>query len=331
MWLSYRALTMRDLRACLPYVASRLRYRNLFELLPDVWGVLLRRESLISAVVEDLDRPEGDRLLAFSTSVFLGDEFVRQAKTPPLFWIGPQLIRRLAGNESPILDFAAIQRVNSGEGLTCFTWEIGIRPGGDGECLPICTELMRSIAECHRGFRVKEVLVQPSHGPMLRAAARTGAWLLAASTGQYVAEYNVDALEQAGGPFVLGFTRELAREHPGGWVSSLFNYNPPRLFFTAAEQRLLRAALTGRTDAEIAEVLAVSISAVKKCWQSLYARVHFRSPGLLPDHSCDLACSGTRGAEKRRSLLSYLRTHPEELRPLVPSPPKTYPQQRIRG
>jgi hypothetical protein len=64
-------------------------------------------------------------------------------------------------------------------------------------------------------------------------------------------------------------------------------------------------------------MLDISTSAVKKCWQSIYTRVGLRLPPLLPEGSENR--SG-RGTEKKRRLLSYVRSHPEELRPLLPRP-----------
>jgi hypothetical protein len=38
----------------------------------------------------------------------------------------------------------------------------------------------------------------------------------------------------------------------------------------------------------------------------------------LPVHERSQPCGNSRGVEKRRHLLSYVRDHPEELRPIVP-------------
>jgi hypothetical protein len=80
-------------------------------------------------------------------------------------------------------------------------------------------------------------------------------------------------------------------------------------------------ALLGRTDPETADELVVSLSAVKRCWESVYARASLGLPELLPDDSLYLA--GGRGMEKRRRLLSYLREHAEELRPVLPPSSRT--------
>ena len=77
---------------------------------------------------------------------------------------------------------------------------------------------------------------------------------------------------------------------------------------------MLSVALPGATDEALAEQLDISLSAVKKMWISIYRRAEEFLPELIPDSQLDLPASG-RGREKRRSLLVYLREHPEELRP----------------
>jgi hypothetical protein len=150
---------------------------------------------------------------------------------------------------------------------------------------------------------------------VFRASVQIGGWLLQNGKGEYEPVDDPEAIERAGEPFVLGITREIAQQSPGSWLASLFDYRAPILFLTPAEQNLLGCALSGGTDEEMAEVLAISTSAVKKCWQSIYTRVGLRLPTLLPDDGYD---GGKRGAEKKRRLLSYLRSHPEELRPSLP-------------
>jgi hypothetical protein len=328
MRLLHRPFTPSDPSACMPLVTSRCRYGDLFGHLPNVWCSLLRNDALVSAVIEDLDCAQEDRLVAFGVSVFVTDDFLRHAKRPPLFWMGPELIRRTLRNESPILDPRAIRQANSGEGLNIFTWEVDVRPSDNAEFSAISVELMRSFLEFHSGFKIKEVVGQQPFGPVFELSAQAGGWLFQAPSGHYVGSWNVDAVQQAGAPFLMGCTGEIARQHPGTWLGAVFEYTPPRLFLTGSEQRLLRIALGGRTDEETAAALKVSTSAVKKCWQSIYARVSLRLPELLPDDSGAPWSPSRRGTEKKRRLLSYLRVHPEELRPIV-TPGRLLPRSRL--
>lgn len=318
MRLRRRAATAADLRAYAPFLTVRSRYGSLFEQLPEIWCELLRGEALVAAVVEDLEREPGERLLALGVSVFLTEDFFHYARIPPLFWIGPELVRRIGNNDSPILDLAAIRRANSRGGLNSFTWEVDIRPTDEQEFFAVGTEMVHAYLEFHSGFNIKHAIGQQPFGRVFRGLVQGGGWLIQGPGGKYAPVQDPGAVERAGVPFILGLTRELARQCPGSWLSMVFHYVQPALYFTRGEQRLARAAMAGRTDEEVAEALAVSLSAVKKRWQSIYSKAYLRLPSLLKDDSCQLMSCGARGAEKRRRLLSYLRSHPEELRPMLP-------------
>jgi hypothetical protein len=97
----------------------------------------------------------------------------------------------------------------------------------------------------------------------------------------------------------------------------IFSYTPPRFHLTAGQRLILVRALDGATDIEIAEGLKVSPDAIKKRWSAIYARVEEVMPGLLPEAAAPRE-SGSRGTEKRRALLAYLRRRPEELRAFEP-------------
>ena len=77
----------------------------------------------------------------------------------------------------------------------------------------------------------------------------------------------------------------------------------PRIHFSAAERRLLERALLNEPDAAVA---------VLKTWRGIYERVNRRLLQLIPIGGI---AGGSRGQEKRRHLLLYLRGHLEELRP----------------
>jgi hypothetical protein len=54
---------------------------------------------------------------------------------------------------------------------------------------------------------------------------------------------------------------------------------------------------------------------VKKRWHAIYERVADVDSELLPPSIAYGADASSRGAERRRHLLNYLRQHLEELRP----------------
>ena len=95
----------------------------------------------------------------------------------------------------------------------------------------------------------------------------------------------------------------------------LFRHTPPELGFRESEQDLLIAARDGATDAELAERLGISVSAVKKRWLNVFHRVELNRPALFGGTGVP---AGERGPQRRHQVLAYVRDHPEELRPWAP-------------
>ena len=91
----------------------------------------------------------------------------------------------------------------------------------------------------------------------------------------------------------------------------LFNVQPPLLDLKPSEQRIALRALLGYTDARIAEILGLSAETVRKAWIRIFSAAEQVLPALFEAD----ASSGSRGPEKRRLLIEYLRVHMEELRP----------------
>lgn len=98
------------------------------------------------------------------------------------------------------------------------------------------------------------------------------------------------------------------------WISHFFYYQKPRFGLARGEQRLLARALGGGTDAELADELQVSLSAVKKTWTSIYRRVALHDEVLAL--GTDREVEGDRGPEKKHKIIAYIHEHPEELRPV---------------
>jgi DNA-binding CsgD family transcriptional regulator len=85
----------------------------------------------------------------------------------------------------------------------------------------------------------------------------------------------------------------------------------PRLRFSDGEKQMLFYALLGYSDVEIAEHLGLSLETVRKRWRSAFDRAsECEEPRILRHYE-----GATRGPEKRGSLLEYLDSHLEELRP----------------
>jgi hypothetical protein len=107
-------------------------------------------------------------------------------------------------------------------------------------------------------------------------------------------------------------TPESVSAAPYSVAATLYRYQPPVLRLRPSEQRLLAAALAGKTDSELSADLGLSIEAIKKRWMSIFERVDKFKPGILTPTDVD---SDGRGPQKRHRVVAYIRMHPEELRP----------------
>ena len=71
------------------------------------------------------------------------------------------------------------------------------------------------------------------------------------------------------------------------------------------------------TDQQIAAELGLSLNTLKSTWRSIYDRVASHAPYVLSGMDGSGEDGGVRGTEKRRGVLSFVESHPQELRPYL--------------
>ncbi|HEX5324846.1 MAG TPA: hypothetical protein VFW40_13750 [Capsulimonadaceae bacterium] len=322
MHLTHRPVEHDDLPRCLEIIQDVLTLGTIDRrILPKLWVDFITRGAMIMSVVEDLERQAASRVMGFGSSVFVADRFIQEAKT----WRAPdlsgQIIRDELGGKSPVLNAAAVRAANSGDGLNLFVlhygWDIGnLEPD---QARAVRDELIRAFLNEHRGYRLKEILIQRCGDEGVRRVL-TGGFVLRRDFADYYQKNGSAAPPPDQHPYLAGLTREEAQMVEGSAIASLFLYTAPRFRFRQGEQELLRRALMGETDEELAVSLAVSPSAIKKRWASIFERSAAVMPDLLPRAGQPAGAERKRGAEKRRRLLAYLRHHPEDLRPVYAEP-----------
>jgi hypothetical protein len=314
-----------DVGACVEIIAAHpviaRRYGSAIDDLRAAWVRLLGCEAKTANVFEKIEG-SGRRVCFVGVSVFVTDDFVRELKTPPLFWFGPELVRRVGRARSPVLSDEQLAAANTSGGLNLLVWEGCFHPAFACD-LEIPRLVMDAFIEHHKGFRWKELISsQLETGERLGWTLNSGSLWWDADRARYGGTPRSDVSELASRPHIVGVTRDLEmarRPWSASWVGTLFDYEPPRFAFTRTEQRLLLSAISGdfRTDQELSANLGLGVPAVKKAWLSIYDRVAARDPQLLVDKAEEEeAAASRRGKEKRRRLLAYLRRHPEELRPV---------------
>ncbi len=321
--MRYRPMQPNDIREAVEIIAKHPvigpRYGSVIADLPAAWLRLLSCEAAGAWVFQ---AEEGQRapICMVGVSVIVNDDFVRELKTPPHFWSGPELTKRILRGDFPALSETQLREANSRGGLNLIVWE-GCASREFESDPELYRFAMDGFIQLHRGYLWKEVInVAAESAERLHWNMKTGGLLWDAAADRYVDSLNGNAEEIVSKPHVTGVRRKELRERPdlfgASWVGRLFDYHPPLLGFSRSEQRVLTSSLAGATDEQLSSTLGISIPAIKKTWASIYRRVADHLPELVRDVLQSDVGGAPRGREKRRELLAYLREHPEELRPV---------------
>ena len=322
--MRYRPMQPNDVLESVEIIANHpvisSRYGSAIADLPAAWLRMLSCEAGDGWVFQ---AEEGQRapICMVGVSVIVNDDFVRELKTPPHFWSGPELTKRILRGDFPALSETQLREANSRGGLNLIVWEGCARREFESDP-ELYRFAMDVFIQVHRGYLWKEVINVPAESAQrLHWNMKTGGLLWNAAADRYVDSLNGNAEEIVSKPHVVGVRRKELLERPdlsaASWVGRLFDYHPPLLGFNRSEQRVLASALTGATDEHLSQTLETSVPAIKKTWASIYRRVADHMPELVPDAFQSGAGGASRGREKRRELLAYLREHPEELRPVA--------------
>ena len=282
---------------------------------PALWRQWMADGSITLSVIEDREQVGASPIVAFGISSFLTDSFLAEAETTLAPYLSPEIARRAIQGGSVLLPAAEVARANSADGLNLYVAHIGWDTArSDEEINSVKAKLLDAFVFVHSGYQLKNVMQEVfSTGEMERAVA-FGA-LVKNDYSDYFRDRPSELPPPERRPYLVGVRRDQVRE--GAYMSPIFHYTPPRFFFRPGEQDLLLRALLDHTDEELARSLSLSSSAIHKKWRSIYARVADADARFFPSDPSEMGNS-RRGLEKRRTLLGYLRHHPEELRPITP-------------
>jgi DNA-binding NarL/FixJ family response regulator len=294
----------------LPYAQGSWR------ILPEMWLTYLSDGRMQLFLVEDRARPLGSRIVSFNAIVFVSDKFCSEARSTLPPYLGVQMARHYFSHELPILNRQQIARANAHNGLNVLMCFGGCEHDrlSRAQFLALREKQNEAFHLALSGYHVKEFLAEPIGKETLQ-------WMLDAGVNlrrnysNYFRKHGSPAAKPAQRPWLVGLTTEEALAHPGSYFASFFVYTPLRFHFNRSEQELLHHALMGETCAELAASLFISPWTVKKRWHAIYERVADIDSELLPPPIANAPHASSRGGERRRRLLHYLRQHLEELRP----------------
>jgi hypothetical protein len=288
--------------------------------LPEIWQSLNRSHVLLGSVIEDSTTPAGPPV-GYGMSVFLQPAFVDECLRRGEPYLAAQVYAAIEAGRSPVRSVGDAARANAREGLDLLIlqyWQQDIEPGHPrGQAIMAAGHTSFRLA--HEGFRINRALWE-AFTTQQAALLRAGGFLLKHDYGPPPGA-DPEACRQ-----LMGLYRDDPESQVlGSPASLLFRTPAPRFAFSLAEQRLLHSCLLDGADQ--GHATGRSLNTVKKMWQSIYARVEEIDPEVLGvGGEAGDAESFTRGPEKRRHLLSYLRFHLDELRPLAKPRERTGPR-----
>jgi hypothetical protein len=256
MDLRHRPMLPKDVPECAEIVATHPvigpRYGSAIKDLHPAWLRLLECEAKNATVLEEVTGSRAT-ICFVGVTVFVGDDFIRELKSPPLFWVGPELARRTVRGVSPLLSAAQLREANAGGGMSLVVWEGCIRPEFERQT-EIHRRLLEVFIEAHRGYWWKEAIsAHMENAERLQRTLQSGGQLWDPALGRYVASPQTDLREIIKKPHIVGVTREIEHSRPGTWVGAIFHYHPPQFGFSRGEQQLLLSALSRDTDSELSK------------------------------------------------------------------------------
>ena len=137
--IRYRRAQPDDIATCVQFIADHPvvgpRYGPAIEHLGTRVAPFSRlRWVFLASSSEETGPGTAARMIGSYTAGIISDEFAMELATPPLKWIGPEVVKRCVQSPVPIMTDAAVQRANSTEGVNILVWPTAAR--ADFEILP---------------------------------------------------------------------------------------------------------------------------------------------------------------------------------------------------
>lgn len=307
MKLQYRATRPDDLEQCLALVTDRFLYDEIaLRALRAMWLDIIARDVGRSSIIFEDGRPL--RVLAFGISVAIERSRFAAIDAGCAPFIARRLLEEWRAGQSAFLDEDAFAAANAGDGINLFVTHSGALETTD----PLLgSAILSAVAEAfighHTGLNIA-AFAHETFGLPKEFAADLGLNIRL----EYPAhEDSIAKIPPQRQPILATMTRSQAEKRPGNLTlhQIFLRFTPPLFGLAANERRLLRFALEGEADAEIAEILTIAPATLKKRWARIYETME---PVIGGSARGD---DGRRGAEARRHVLRYVRQHPEELHP----------------
>jgi hypothetical protein len=275
------------------------------------WQQLLEMSHATrSAVVEIHDKTRVE-IVGFGLGSFVKKSFVEDEKRNPRPGLNSRIVESIVSRSSVIASFSEVRDANTRGDLQQVildtSWKNG--PLTTAQVDEVRVLLGRAYQELFAGYRFSRILseivdeVDLWHMRCLRSFRVVDRFEDFRRANPQT-KWNADRL-------LLEATFDSMHDDPHSVAAGLFRHHvPPQFAFTRGEQELLELALEGADDLSAAKSLFVTLSAIKRRWSNIFARI-----SSIRSDLCPLDGDGTRGVQKRQRILTHVRNHPEELRP----------------
>jgi len=301
-------------------LAATFRGRNALPLQPRVREVLpsLLRQVMASPAgtltVFEESTAEGTRVFSFAAGLFVRDAIIERYLADPQPALVDAVLAAMLDGHRPLLTLDEVRHSNGSDGLTLavFPMPLGNCAWDDPRVARLRQLAPQAFVRFYGGYRLKAIYYEVF-------ADEVADYLRA---GGYRLLHDFSSLAGTGflalnsRPRMLRLTADDLPPGAMSMASQMFSQPPARLGLTPAEQRIALGALDGPSDRALAESLGLSNETVRSNWRSIYRRLAW----ALPDFDSVPLRDGaaTRGLEKRRVAIEYLRQNMHELRPLPP-------------
>lgn len=310
--MNFRNARPDDIDACIELLRADGGFTAepaVWEALPQLWRDALLNDELASFQVFEKPEPTGLSIVAFRLSAFFTESFAESYAAAPHGQVAAAVWRRVMAGHSPILDRSEIAHDNARGALKLgvLHWATRRRDPLNPETLRVLSLVPSAWQVAHGGYRLEQIVF---YEMFYSAAAK-----VMANIGYRIRECEPVAgtAPDAEPAYVFYWPKEDSALGLAALVPAIATSMPtPRFRLTPTQQRLIKAALEGARDRDIAEALGVRYDTVRQNWHSVYQRIEQIDPDMLPG---DKTSDGRRGDEKRRVVVEYMRQHREELRP----------------
>lgn len=277
----------------------------------DAWNRLLGLTHATRSAVVELHRKNGSEIVGFGFGVFVKKSFAEAELRNPAPGLNCRIIESTFDDDSAVATYEEVRDANTRGDLDQVVLDTSWKEGHlDAEQVhEVRILLAKSYQELYAGYRLSRILAELVDERDFWHAQGLRPFQIVDRFEEYW-KSNPDSQWNPKRALIVA-TAETMRGDPGSVAAELFHHHrDPQFGFTREEQDLLEVALEGVDDAAGAKALFVTLPAIKRRWQNIFHRVGALMPDLCPPDG-----DGTRGIQKRQRILTYVRNHPEELRP----------------